>query len=55
MSESDKIQEYALMCMRLAAECKGLAAKLPEPDLKAHFLRMGRLWVERADQRRVLH
>ena len=28
------IQKYALMCMRLAAECRGLAADAPEPDLK---------------------
>ena len=37
MSEFN-IQKYALMCMRLAAECRGLAADVPEPDLRAHFL-----------------
>jgi len=28
------IQKYALMCMRLAAECRDLAADAPEPDLE---------------------
>jgi hypothetical protein len=33
-----KFQTYALMCVRLAAECRGLAADAPEPDLRAHLL-----------------
>ena len=32
MSEFN-FQKYALMCMRLAAECRGLAAVVTEPDL----------------------
>jgi hypothetical protein len=28
-----KFQKYELMCMRLAAECRELAADVPEPDL----------------------
>jgi hypothetical protein len=28
------VKKYALMCMRLAAECRGLAADVPEPDLR---------------------
>jgi hypothetical protein len=32
-----KFQKYALMCMRLAAECRGLAADVPEPDLRAQL------------------
>ena len=50
-----KFQKYALMCMRLAAECRGLAADVPEVDLKAHFLRLANRWDEIADQSRVLH
>jgi hypothetical protein len=50
-----KFQKYALMCMRLAAECRGLAADVPEPDLRAHFLHMAGMWMELADQPRVLH
>jgi hypothetical protein len=36
MSEFN-FQKYALMCMRLAAECRGLAADVSEPDLRAHY------------------
>jgi hypothetical protein len=54
MSELN-VQQYALMCKRLAAECRGLAADVPEPDLRAHFLRMASSWTELADQTRVLH
>jgi hypothetical protein len=50
-----KFQQYALMCMRLAAECRGLAADVPEPDLRAHFLHMASMWTELADRPRVLH
>ncbi len=49
------VQKYALMCARLAAECRRLAADAPEPDLRAHFLRMACTWTELADQPRVLH
>jgi hypothetical protein len=49
------IQKYALMCIRLAAECRALAADAPEPDLRAHFLLMASTWAELADQPRVLH
>jgi hypothetical protein len=54
MSELN-VQKYAPMCKRLAAECRGLAADVPEPDLRAHFLRMASSWTELADQTRVLH
>jgi hypothetical protein len=50
-----KVQKYALMCTRLAAECRSLAADVPEPDLRAHFLDMASMWTELADQPRVLH
>jgi hypothetical protein len=49
------VLKFPLMCMRLAAECRGLAADVPEPDLRAHFLRLAGLWTELADQPRVLH
>ena len=49
------VQKYALLCLRLAAECRGLAADVPEPDLRADFLRMASRWTELADQPRVLH
>jgi len=50
-----KLQKYALMCKRLAAECRGLAADVPDPDLKAHFLHMASMWTELANRSRVLH
>jgi hypothetical protein len=49
------VKKYALMCMRFAAECRGLAADVPEPDLRAHFLRMAGAWTELADMPRTLH
>ena len=54
MSKSSNLHEYALLCMRLAAECRGLAADVPEPELRAQFLRMASMWTELADQPRVL-
>jgi hypothetical protein len=50
-----KVQHYAQMCMRLAEECRGLAADAPELDLRAHFLHMASMWTELADRPRVLH
>jgi hypothetical protein len=50
-----KVQNYELMCKRLAAECRGLAVDVPEPDLRARFLHMASMWTELADQPRVLH
>jgi hypothetical protein len=46
---------YVLMCLRLAADCRNFAADVPEPDLRVHFLHMASMWVELADQPRVLH
>jgi hypothetical protein len=46
---------YVLMCLRLAADCRNLAADVPEPDLRAQFLRMAGMWTEMAAETRVLH
>ena len=54
MSEFN-VQKYAQLCMRLADECRNLAADVPEPYLRAHFLRMAGMWTELAVQPRVLH
>jgi hypothetical protein len=54
MSEFN-VHKYALLCLRLAAECRNLAADVPEPDLRAHFLYMASRWTELADQPRVLN
>jgi hypothetical protein len=50
-----EIHKYAVMCMRLAAECIALAADVPEPDLRDHFLRMASKWTALAKLPRVLH
>jgi hypothetical protein len=55
MSSSNNAHEYALLCIRLAAECRGLATDVPEPELRAQFLRMASMWTELAVQPRVLH
>ena len=47
--------KYALMCLRMAEECRNLATDAPEPDLQAHFLRMAGEWVLLTIQPRVLH
>jgi hypothetical protein len=39
----------------LEAECRGLAADVPEPDLRARFLDMASRWAQLADQPHVLH
>jgi len=52
---NNPIQDYALLCLRFASECKSLAQDVPEADLRARFLRMARMWTELASQRRVLH
>ena len=54
MSEFD-VKKYTIMCMRLAAECRNLAADVPEPELRAHFLYMASRWTELAHRPRVLH
>jgi hypothetical protein len=51
MSESNSAQKHALTCMRLAAECRGLAADVPTSGLRAHFLGMANMWAKLADQR----
>jgi hypothetical protein len=54
MSEFN-FRKYELLCLRLAADCRNLAAEVPEPDLRARFLRMAGMWTELAVQPRVLH
>jgi hypothetical protein len=48
--EPNYTQKHALMCLRLAAECRKLAADVPTSELRAHFLRMASMWAELADQ-----
>jgi hypothetical protein len=49
------VHNYKLLCLRLAAECINLAADVPEPDLRAHFLYVASRWAGLLHQPRVLH
>jgi hypothetical protein len=46
----DDTQGRALECCRLASDCMQLAGDAPDPDLKAHFLRMAQEWAMLADR-----
>ena len=50
MSESDYARKHSLLCLRLAAECRDLAAAASTPELRARVLRMADVWEELADQ-----
>jgi hypothetical protein len=39
MSESNRVQKYTLLCLRVAAECRSLAEDVPTPELgRASFI-----------------
>ena len=46
MSESDYGRKHSLLCLRLAAECRDLAAAASTPELRARVLRMADMWEE---------
>lgn len=50
MAESEYARKHALLCLRLAAECRDLAAAASTPELRARALRMAGMWEELADQ-----
>jgi hypothetical protein len=50
VSESNRVQKYTLLCLRVAAECRNLAEDVPTPELRARFLHMADTWTELADQ-----
>ena len=51
MSESDDFRRRALECLRLAADCLQLARNADNPDLKAHFTEVARIWTSLAEGR----
>lgn len=55
VSELSDLTKYALLCLRLAAECRGIAAGVQEPELRAHFLHVAGMWNDLADHRLTLH
>ena len=50
MAESEYARKHALLCLRLAAECRDLAAAASTPELRVRALRMADMWEELADQ-----
>jgi hypothetical protein len=46
--ESVNWRKYELECIRLAADCVQLVGNVDSPALQSHFLRMARLWSDRA-------
>ena len=50
MAESEYARKHALLCLRLAAECRDMAAAASTPELRARALRMADMWEELADQ-----
>jgi hypothetical protein len=48
--ESDYARKHSLLCLRLAAECRDLAAIASTMEMRARVLRMADVWEELADQ-----
>jgi hypothetical protein len=48
--ESDYARKRSLLCLRLAAECRDLAAIASTTEMRARVLRMANVWEELADQ-----
>jgi hypothetical protein len=53
--EADTIKRHTLACMRMAADCRRLAGKVPTLDLRDHYLRMAMAWVEEASRKKNLN
>ena len=51
VAKSNSMRRHALECLRLAMDCKQLAAELPNPAMQEHYLRMAEEWALRADGR----
>lgn len=48
MRDPEKLQKYALECLRLEADCMQLAGDAPDPSSQSHYLRMARVWFAMA-------
>jgi hypothetical protein len=53
MSYSENDRKRELECLRLASDLTRLATDTLNPDLKAHCLRMAKIWTEQADHRLI--
>ncbi len=50
MTKPNDEKQYALACLRLAADCRGMAADVTAPDLKARLLRQAGDWEALANK-----
>ena len=50
MSDSENEQKLELECLRLVSDLMQLAKETHNRDLKAHCLRMAKIWSDRAEQ-----
>ena len=55
MTEPIYVETHQAMCLRLAADCKELAARAPDLKQRVKFLRMACTWTEMAYPTRILH
>ena len=44
MSETNRVRNFELECLRIAVSCSNMAADVTDPALKAHYLQMAKLW-----------
>jgi hypothetical protein len=50
VSDSEDQRKRELECLRLASDLLQLASDTLNPDLKAHCLRMAKLWSDQGEQ-----
>ena len=50
MSDSENDRKRELECLRLASDLTRLATETLNPELKAHCLRMAKIWTGQAEQ-----
>ena len=50
MSFSEIARKRELECLRLASDLTQLATETLRPDLKAHCIRMARIWTDQAER-----
>jgi hypothetical protein len=50
MSDTESERQRELECLRLASELTQLATETVNPDLKAHCVRLARIWTQQAEQ-----
>ena len=49
MSGSENERKLELECLRLASNLIDLAAGISDPDLRAHCIRMAKVWTDQAE------